>query len=100
VVCCGGISFVDVGASLAPSSALQIVSLLGAFAFTLELINRIPSLRRRSKLSSTPDRGPLIIVDAPIAATAINASATGLITNEAALSRVDGLDVLVLESRL
>jgi predicted nucleic acid-binding protein len=39
-------------------------------------------------------------IDALIAATAIHASATGLITNDAALSRVKGLDVLVLESLL
>jgi predicted nucleic acid-binding protein len=37
-------------------------------------------------------------IDALIAATAVHASATGLITNDAALSRVEGLDVLVLES--
>jgi predicted nucleic acid-binding protein len=39
-------------------------------------------------------------IDALIAATAIHASATGLITNDAALSRVEGLDVLVLETLL
>lgn len=39
-------------------------------------------------------------IDALIAATAVHASATGLITNDAALSRVEGLDVLVLESLL
>jgi predicted nucleic acid-binding protein len=39
-------------------------------------------------------------IDALIAATAIQASATGLITNDSALSRVGGLDVLVLETLL
>ena len=39
-------------------------------------------------------------IDALIAATAVHASATGLITNDAALSRVEGLDVLVLETLL
>ena len=39
-------------------------------------------------------------IDALIAATAIHASATGLITNDAALSRIEGLDVLVLETLL
>jgi predicted nucleic acid-binding protein len=39
-------------------------------------------------------------VDALHAATAVLTSATGLITNDAALARVDGIDVLVLESLL
>ena len=39
-------------------------------------------------------------IDALIAATAMHASATGLITNDAALSRVESLDVLVLETLL
>jgi predicted nucleic acid-binding protein len=39
-------------------------------------------------------------IDALIAATAVHASATRLITNDAALSRVEGLDVLVLETLL
>jgi len=39
-------------------------------------------------------------IDALIAATAVHASATGLITNDAALSRVEGLDVLVRETLL
>lgn len=39
-------------------------------------------------------------MDALHAATAVRAAATGLITNDAALARVDGLDVLVLESLL
>jgi predicted nucleic acid-binding protein len=39
-------------------------------------------------------------IDALIAATAVHASATGLITNDAALSRVEALDVLVLETLL
>ncbi len=39
-------------------------------------------------------------IDALIAATAAHASATGLITNDAALSRVENLDVLVLETLL
>jgi predicted nucleic acid-binding protein len=39
-------------------------------------------------------------IDALIAATAVHASATGLITNDAALSRVEALDVLVLDSLL
>ena len=37
-------------------------------------------------------------IDALHAATASAASATGLITNDAGLARVDGIDVLVLES--
>jgi predicted nucleic acid-binding protein len=39
-------------------------------------------------------------IDALHAATAILASATGLITNDAALARVGGIDVLVLETLL
>jgi predicted nucleic acid-binding protein len=39
-------------------------------------------------------------IDALIAATATHASATGLITNDTALSRVEGLNVLILESLL
>lgn len=39
-------------------------------------------------------------IDALIAATAVHESATGLITNDAALSRVEGLEVLVLETLL
>jgi predicted nucleic acid-binding protein len=37
-------------------------------------------------------------IDALHAATAVNASATGLITNDAALKRMDDIDVLVLET--
>ena len=39
-------------------------------------------------------------IDALIAATAVHASATGLITNDTALSRIENLDVLVLETLL
>ena len=39
-------------------------------------------------------------VDALHVATAVQASATGLITNDAALARVPGIDVLVLETLL
>jgi predicted nucleic acid-binding protein len=39
-------------------------------------------------------------IDALPVATAIQASATGLITNDAALARVGGIDVLVLETLL
>lgn len=39
-------------------------------------------------------------IDALHVATAVQASATGLITNDAALARVDGIDVLVLETLL
>jgi predicted nucleic acid-binding protein len=39
-------------------------------------------------------------IHALIATTAIHASATGLITNDSALTRVKGLDVLVLETLL
>jgi predicted nucleic acid-binding protein len=45
-------------------------------------------------------RHGLKTVDAIHAATAVHASATGLITNDAALVRVDDLDVLILESLL
>jgi predicted nucleic acid-binding protein len=39
-------------------------------------------------------------IDALHAATAVRAAATGLITNDAALARVGGIDVLVLETLL
>jgi predicted nucleic acid-binding protein len=45
-------------------------------------------------------RHGLKTVDALHAATAMHTSATGLITNDKALARVDGIDVLVLEDLL
>jgi predicted nucleic acid-binding protein len=57
----------------------------------LDIAQLAAQLRANYRLKTT---------DALIAATAMHASATGLITNDAALSRVEGLDVLVLETLL
>jgi predicted nucleic acid-binding protein len=57
----------------------------------LEVSNLAASYRAQYRLKA---------VDAILAATAKYASAPGLITNDAALTRVDGLDVLVLETLL
>jgi predicted nucleic acid-binding protein len=57
----------------------------------LEIARRAAQFRAHYRLKT---------IDALIAATAIHGSATALITNDAELSRVEGLDVLVLESLL
>ena len=57
----------------------------------LEIARRAARYRAQYRLKT---------IDALIAATAVHGSATGLITNDSELARVEDLDVLVLESLL
>jgi uncharacterized protein len=61
---------------------------------------RVPILTVATLAAQYRAQYRLKTIDALIAATAVHASATGLITNDSALSRVEALDVLVLEKVL